>query len=207
MITKMQNFADFRGYVLYIYDSEKLEGKLYPLPRITPTLRIKETAEIFSLDFPAFYIEGKPVFFVFRGYPLTIGFDFKTAFKIGYWCDECSKMFNPNDKEIVEFNNSLICGLCGKKLDKIEFKPHLAEKSYSASEIDAKVTSIYTNRMFRQSAITTNVVIAFILSIIVAILITFITMNTIYQAKIDFINEVVTPTISMVKMLGGFLYF
>ncbi|HEY0090645.1 MAG TPA: hypothetical protein VGB37_17470 [Candidatus Lokiarchaeia archaeon] len=192
---KIRNFTDFRGYVLYIFDSEKLEGKLYPLPRIQPTLRIRETSEDFALGKPAFYIEGKPVFIVYREYPVSISLETKIIEESGYYCKECSIMF---DNEVKN------CEKCGKEVEILKFKPHLAEKGYSASEINAKVTSIYTNRIFRQSAITSTFIIVFILSIILSILVTVLTLNMIWQAKIDDLVKSSEIVVSFLK-IGGLL--
>lgn len=122
----------FAGYILYIWNPEKLECKLHPLTEIKPTCRVNSTSETFQLGKPAFFIDGKPLFVLVRGIPYSIEL---------------------------------------KLLDKKERK-RLDEKGYSASEIDAKVNSIYTNQIFRAKRLNKNDIIIFVLSIITSVLTT-----------------------------------
>lgn len=53
----------------------------------------------------------------------------------------------------------------------------LIEKGYSASEIDAKINSIYTNNIFRKRMIDSSLIITYILSICVSVLSTILFMK------------------------------
>ncbi len=61
-----------------------------------------------------------------------------------------------------------------------EKRKELTEKGYSASEIDAKLTSVYTNHIFRKSAIEPKIVLIFALSILLSIVSTVLVCKTIW---------------------------
>jgi hypothetical protein len=122
----------FAGYVLYIWNPNKLECKLLPLTEIKPTCRINSTAETFQLGKPAMFIDGKPLFVLIRDIPYSIELELLT------------------DKT----------------------REYIKEKGYSASEIDAKINSVYTNRIFRSKRLNKTDFIIFGLAILTTILTT-----------------------------------
>lgn len=128
---KVDSSIVYNGYVLYIWNPEKLQGKLHPLTEVKSTLTIRSTAETFELGKPALFLEGKPLFIVIRGIPYSIELDITN--------DETRKI--------------------------------LKEKGYSPSEIDAKINSIYVNRIFRAKRLTTLDWILYILSLLCTALI------------------------------------
>ena len=65
-----------KAYVEYYYDSQHKETILKPIERIPLVLRIPSFQEAFILRKPNHYLNGKPVFTVIRGYPLSIESDF-----------------------------------------------------------------------------------------------------------------------------------
>lgn len=112
MFEKIKNkmaSVEEKGYLHYIFDSEKWESKLYPLPKIKPILELSEFNETYNLDRVAYYLNGKPVFLVIRGIPYSL--------------------------ELTQ-------------TEKI-----LTLKGYSASEIHAKLNSIYVNNVFRKGTL------------------------------------------------------
>jgi len=130
---KARENVAFAGYLLYIWNPEKLHSKLYPLPEVKSTVRISSTGESFNLGKPSLYLEGKPLFIVIRELPYSIELELKD-------------------------NN-------------YHFKV-LEEKGYTASEIDAKINSMYVNQIFRAKRLTKTDIIVFLLSILSSILIT-----------------------------------
>lgn len=138
---KTKESIAFMGYVLYFWNTDKLQAKLHPLPEIPPTIRIKSTGEKFELGKPAFFIDGKPLFVLLRGIPFSIEIEIK------------------NSKYKIKNEN-------GEKI------PIIENKGYSANEIDAKLNSIYVNRIFRAKSLTTTHIIIFILSLLSSVLIT-----------------------------------
>lgn len=57
--------------------SKPTSCKMIPLPSLNPILRVRQTGESFTLNQPVFFIEGKPVWFVMRGYPHSLQMDFE----------------------------------------------------------------------------------------------------------------------------------
>ena len=137
---KVKDFATekiaYSGYLLYIWNSEKLAMELKPMVSIEPTIQIRSTKEIFQVGIPAGILNGKPLFVAVRGIPYTVEMDLtQTKIKDG-------------------------------------FKTLLTLKGYSASEIEAKLNSIYINRIFRAKVLSRNMLILWILSLITSVLIT-----------------------------------
>jgi len=121
------------GYLLYIWNPEKLNCKLFPLPEVKSTVRISSYSETFQLGKPAMFLEGKPLFIVVREIPYSI------------------------ELELI---------------DNDERNKLLTEKGYTPSEIDAKINSIYVNRIFRAKRLSRTDIIIFGLSILATALIT-----------------------------------
>lgn len=158
------------GYILYIYDSEKMNSTLYPLLRIQPSVKIGATNEVFSLDKPAFQIEGKPVFICIRNCPYSIEF-------------EMLKEKFVDDLEDVDKPENSNC--------------RVIEKKYSASEIDARVGSVYYNQIFRKKAIDSITIVIFVLSILLAIAITVIILNQIHTSEMNTLIEAQQPALNL----------
>jgi hypothetical protein len=59
---KIEKMVNYEGYYVYFYDTQKMSGFMKPLTSIQPVLKIRSTSEIFKLDKPAYYIDGKPVY-------------------------------------------------------------------------------------------------------------------------------------------------
>ena len=127
---KGKKFLAFAGYLFYIWDKENLNIKLFPLPYIQPTCRLRSTSEVFKLDRPSFYLDGKPAFIVIREFPISLQLDLKN--------------------------------------DKLKLK----EIGYSSSDIDAKISSIYINRIFRQLKLTPLQILLWFMSIAMSVMIT-----------------------------------
>jgi len=70
--TKFNELFIHKAYVQYFFDAKHLESVLKPLERIPLVLRIKNLQESFILRKPAYYLNGKPVFQLIRGFPLSI---------------------------------------------------------------------------------------------------------------------------------------
>lgn len=66
----------YRGYVLYFFNPEHLECELKPLKSIQKWWRNKYTGELFELGNATFFMDGLPVFLVFRNVPYSIEFEY-----------------------------------------------------------------------------------------------------------------------------------
>lgn len=117
---KMKNIEEIAGYLHYIFDREKWESRLYPLPLIKPSIELREFSETYALDKVAYYLDGKPVFLVIRGIPYSM------------------------EIEQTEKNLTL--------------------KGYTASEIQAKLNSVYVNNVFRKGTLQFKDYLVLILS-------------------------------------------
>lgn len=93
---KIKNLEEIRGFVHYIYDIDKWESQLHPLPEIKPTLTLKSKNEIYRLDRVCYYLNGKPVFLIIRGIPYSLELERTTdLLKIkGYSADEIEAKIN-----------------------------------------------------------------------------------------------------------------
>lgn len=139
--SRLKALFSYDAYLLYFYDPESLNSKIFPLYRLETTIRLKSTNETFNLSQPAFYLEGRPVFIVLRDYPTSISMEFMET----------------------------------------EKRKSLIEKGYTASEIDAKIHSIYTQRVFRSKMTDlttwTILILSNVLSFAVSYIITTTTMK------------------------------
>lgn len=127
---KLKEIESIEAYAHYVYDRDKWESRLIPIPKIKPILEIKSANETYSLDKVAYYLNGKPVFLLLRGVPFSL--------------------------EIQE-------------TEKI-----LTMKGYSASEINAKLNSIYTNHVFRKGSLQFKDYLVLILTNIITGLVVYI---------------------------------
>lgn len=154
---KIDNAIKYSGYVIYLYDSDNLTGMMKPLTNIPPTLRWKNTSEMFKLDKPALYIDGLPVFLVLRGYPISISFSFIENNELVNMLDEKGNKIKDND---------------GKEI--MVKRKRLTEKGQSSSEIEAQLRSMYVNNVFRKKMMDSSTWIIFILWSFLCVLITYI---------------------------------
>lgn len=69
---KLDTSLTVAGYVLYFWNTDKLNAQLKTLPYVANPLTIKSTQEDFLLGEPAFMLGDKPVFIVLRGIPYSI---------------------------------------------------------------------------------------------------------------------------------------
>lgn len=93
---KIKETEELAGYVHYVYDIDKWESILKPLPKIKPILELKNENETYKLDKIAYYLNGKPVFLVVRGIPFSLEIEeTNTVLRIkGYSADEINAKIN-----------------------------------------------------------------------------------------------------------------
>jgi hypothetical protein len=81
----------------------------------------------------------------------------------------------------------------------------LIEKGYTSDEIEAKVSSIYTNNIFRKKLMDTNIIIMFVLWSIVLVMLTYIICTTILKPNdsknIVNVGNSTNSTLGMIKCL------
>lgn len=93
---KMKEIEDIQGYVHYVFDLDKWESEMIPLPKIKPILERKAYNETYRLDKVAYYLNGKPVFLIIRGVPFSLEIEeTNTVLRIkGYSADEINAKIN-----------------------------------------------------------------------------------------------------------------
>lgn len=173
---KIRELGNFAAYILYFYDPKHMEAKLKPIYEIVPTITIASTGEIFKLVYPAFYIDGKPVYALCRDFPLSLkngglhspGIDLieeevpREAFELE---------IDENGNEIIP-EGGIISENKGKLPIKLEIQGKLILKDYTASELDALLSSLHANKLLRPKRVTASDIIVLILSNALSIVIT-----------------------------------
>lgn len=154
----------FRSYILYFYSDTNLQARLIPFPSIKPVIRLKSTLEIFKINKPAFFMDGKPVFILFREKPFSIEFE--------------TVMRELTEYEIKELDD---LGYTKEQIEKIGTNITVMEKKYSASDIDSMLYSAHSNILLRQKKISIQFGITWIFSILSTVLITYIVLSNIYN--------------------------
>jgi len=93
---KIKDLEEIQGYVHYVYDLDKWETRIHPLPKIKPILEFRELHETYKLDKVAYYLSGKPVFLIIRGIPYSLEIEeTDKVLKIkGYSADEIEAKIN-----------------------------------------------------------------------------------------------------------------
>ena len=175
----VKKFLSFAGYVLYIYNRENMNCKLIPLPRIEPTLKIRNTGEVFQLGNPSFYLEGKPLFIVVRGIPYSIEFGLTTVKELFM---NFAKTLTENDVEQLKINGTDLIGLINNISND---ETLVALRGYSSAEIDAKIHSVYTQRVFRPPKLSVQSIVLIILFVITSCVITYMISSMYYMSVID----------------------
>ena len=163
---KLKGFFSFKGFGIYIYNLETMASEIIPLPKIPPILRIKSSQELIALGKPTMTLEGKQVFFMVRGLPYSI------ESKI-----EPQKITDDDIKYLKSI------GLTKNQLDTMTERFFFTMKGFSASDIDAKLNSIYIQKLTRPNKlIFTNIMIILLIMFstsITTFLITYFYMNSI----------------------------
>lgn len=59
------------GFVFYVWNPNNLNIKIIPLTNVNPVLDITNTKEFYYLYRPALFIDGKPIFLIIRGIPIS----------------------------------------------------------------------------------------------------------------------------------------
>jgi hypothetical protein len=196
-INRIKNKIDnvgIKGYLIYVVDSEKMNCTLHPLTSLNPSLRFKETNELFWLENPLFFFESKPVFMVIHGFNISIRVEQQIEGSETLVYEELP----------IEIEDSL-----RDKLDKIgntykankfvleskqkRFK--LVERGYSPTEVHDRINSQYTRHLFKPSRLPTEWLIGMFLIVIISILTTVLIMSS-QPAKIveviRYINQTIT---------------
>ncbi len=112
------------GYIEYYWDPKSKVYNWVPLHQIRPIITNPKKQELFLLDEPAKFINGKPVFILIKNIPFAIPMDFF----IEDLYEKMAKMPNlPKDKED---------------------KPHYGRADLSSTDLYAKYTSVKTIMLF-----------------------------------------------------------
>lgn len=93
---KLKENEEIQGYVHYVFDIDKWESEMKPLPKIKPILELKALNETYKLDKVCYYLNGKPVFLIIRGIPFSL--EIEETDKVlrlkGYSADEINAKIN-----------------------------------------------------------------------------------------------------------------
>lgn len=94
--SKIKENEEIEAFVHYIYDIDKWESRLIPLPKIKPLLELKSKNELYKLEKIAYYLNGKPVFLLVRGIAFSLELEkLENTLRIkGYSADEIQAKLN-----------------------------------------------------------------------------------------------------------------
>lgn len=181
--SSLKKFLSFAGYVLYIYNRESMNCKLIPLPKIEPVLRIRNTGEVFQLGTTSLFLLGKPLFVVLRGVPYAL--EFKLTTVKDYFVNFLN-VFSEDDEKVLKMKGIDLTKLI-EGLEKIEDKDKtfLVLRNYSSDEIDAKIHSVYTQRVFRPPKLSVQSIVMIVLFVITSCIITYMVASMYFMSIID----------------------
>lgn len=143
---------NYIGFVYYIWNPDNLNIKVIPLIYAFPILDIVNLKEFYYLQKPTMFIDGKPIWFVIRGIPISIEFKLKN---VSY-----------KDGQTESLNN---------------FLREIEIKGYKPEEIKAKLQSMYAVYLFGKKHLSIKDYLFFILIIIVIGLIEYLIISSMYS--------------------------
>lgn len=93
-IKEKAQYFKYAGIAVYFYDVDTRQTKTLPVLQNNPIYRIRETGESFYLNKPAYYTDGKPVWFILRRYhpSLKVKFLEKHLIEEGYSSEDIDAM-------------------------------------------------------------------------------------------------------------------
>lgn len=164
------------GCVDYYFDKHSNNCDRIEVPFFSPVLRIKKYQEQFALTQPSHFENGIPIFTVLRGFPVSLQKNWreviahsdknlfevresiKTMIEKGDYLvfeeeDEDGNILEKKrekDTIDIEFEDSFTAFLAGN----LKESCLTIESGYSSADIDAKVDSIYVQRIFRGKPFT-----------------------------------------------------
>ncbi len=139
------------GFVYYIWNPENLNIKVIPLMFAYPILDIVNLKEFYYLQRPSLFIEGKPIWVIIRGIPVSVELSIK---------------------EVSMKNNQYI------SLDNMIRKIEL--KGYTPAEIRAKLESMFATYLFGKPHWQLKDYLMFILILIICGLIEYLILSGIF---------------------------
>jgi len=112
--SKKWEYYGMDAWLLYFWTTNhSLNAELVSINSIKPEIDISNFEEMFRLNQPAFFISGKPVFVVKRGYPISINLEFisdkersKITEKFNITSDEFYSLMKSSYKNQI-FKNTL----------------------------------------------------------------------------------------------------
>jgi len=185
-----------KAYVQYFYDSIHLESKLKPIERIPLVLRLSNFQESFILRKPSYYLNGKPVFQLLRGYPLSIQTvllqeNLESTFEILENTDleqtiikVKNALLNSVDKSVIlELDNFKGAKIKSKK--KVFINTHILEKRLveknSSFELDTWLQTSYNNVLLKKKFVDLQILVIFAMCIISACLCTWLVADNYFE--------------------------
>lgn len=67
----MNRQLGYLGFIFYVWNPKNLNIKIIPLTQINPIVDLSNVKEFYFLYRPAMFIDGKPIFLLIRGIPLS----------------------------------------------------------------------------------------------------------------------------------------
>lgn len=79
VIQEFNNFFIHKAYLHFFFDSEHRESTIIPIQRIPLIVSIKAYQQSFILQKPDYYLNGKPVYKLIDGYPISVQSTFQNV--------------------------------------------------------------------------------------------------------------------------------
>ena len=185
-----------KDYIEFYFDSQHREAILKPIQRIPLVLRIKSLQQSFILNKVDHYLNGKPVFKLIYGYPLSVQSSFLQTTKI------VKLEILPLDSEKVDntiiklketlvnsVDNSVILEISKLKNKKgtksFILDTHILEKrdieKNSSFELDTWLQTSYNNVLLRIKSLDIRIIAVWIMSIFSTIFATWIVADNYFE--------------------------
>jgi len=196
--TEFNKMFIHKAYIEFYFDSQHREAILKPIQRIPLVLRIKSLQQSFILNKIDHYLNGKPVFKLIYGYPLSVQSSFTQTTKeveieiLDLDSEKISNtiiklketLINTVDKSVLlEINN-----LKNKKnKDKMSIiNTHILEirdmEKNSSFELDTWMQTSYNNILLRIRSLDIRIIAVWIMSIISTMFATWIIADDYFES-------------------------
>lgn len=169
-------FLRYKCIIFYFYDTKNLNFDIIGLDYIPSVLELTKKQETFKLNKTNMSFHGKPVFFLVRGYPRNIEFNFMDDTRR-------KKIMNLDDSESKE---KIVADILKEPNSKVR----IIERIPNTFDVYSDVSSIYTNRAFLRQRFELRHYVAFLFILITAILITYMITSIILNSEINHLREI-----------------
>ena len=206
--TEFNKLFIHKAYIEFYFDSQHRETVLKPLQRIPLVLRIKSLQQSFILNKVDHYLNGKPVYKLIYGYPLSVQSNFTQTTKevkleiLHLDSEKVSNtiiklkesLINSVDKSVIlELDNlKTTINPKTKEITKTDnnkitiISTHILEKrdieKNSSFELDTWLQTSYNNVLLRIKSLDIRIIAVWIMSILCTILATWIISDGYFES-------------------------